>query len=201
LIVADSGSSAAEFGLVLPLLLLFLFGIIDGGRLMWTWNQAEKATQMGARMAVVTTMVPGGLYNADFSAALGQGVTVPTSSFGKATCTKASVAAAATCTCASGSTCPALTPINSAPFNDVVTRMKYYLPSLQTANVQIDYENSGLGYAGNPNGPDVAPLVTVRLTGVTFSPLLFTVFRRASITLPAFSTSLTLEDGAGNVSN
>ena len=110
---------------------------------MWTWNQAEKATQMGARMAVVTTMVPGGL-DADFSTTLGQGVTVPTSTFGKATCTKASAAAAASCTCVSGFTCPALTTINSA-FNDVVVRMKYYLPSLPTANVIIDYENSGLG--------------------------------------------------------
>ena len=44
--------------MVLPLLLLFIFGIIDVGRLMWTWNRAEKATQMGARFAVVTDMVP-----------------------------------------------------------------------------------------------------------------------------------------------
>ena len=50
-----SGSSAAEFGIVLPLLLMFLFGIIDAGRFMWTYNHAEKATQMGARMAVVTS--------------------------------------------------------------------------------------------------------------------------------------------------
>ncbi len=47
--------------MVLPLLILFLFGIIDVGRYMWTLNQVEKATQMGARMAVVTNMVPGGL--------------------------------------------------------------------------------------------------------------------------------------------
>jgi len=55
------GGSAAEFALVLPLLLIFLFGIIDVGRLMWTWNRAEKATQMGVRYAVVTDPVPEGL--------------------------------------------------------------------------------------------------------------------------------------------
>ncbi|WP_246444371.1 TadE family protein [Sphingomonas sediminicola] len=55
----DDGATAAEFAMVLPLLILFLFGIIDVGRYMWTLNQVEKATQMGARMAVVTNMVPG----------------------------------------------------------------------------------------------------------------------------------------------
>ena len=52
-----SGASAVEFALVLPLLLLFLFGIIDAGRYLWEVNKAEKATHYGARMAVVTNVV------------------------------------------------------------------------------------------------------------------------------------------------
>lgn len=198
LIAADAGSSAAEFGLVLPLLLLFLFGIIDGGRLMWTWNQAEKATQMGVRMAIVTDMVPDGLSTFNYGTTLGQGAIIPTTSFGTATCSKPANAVSCSCTTAP---CPTLTPYKPASFDATAQRMKYFLPSLQPSNVIIDYENSGLGYAGDPNGPDVAPIVTVRLTGVTFTPLLFTVFRRASFTLPEFRSSLTLEDGAGNVSN
>ena len=83
---AESGATAAEFALVLPLLLLFILGIIDAGHVMWTWNQAEKATQMGARMAVVTDMVPEDLYTKDFSADLGQGQVVPTSEFSSTTC-------------------------------------------------------------------------------------------------------------------
>src|SRR3569833_1308340 len=47
-----AGSSAAEFALVLPLLLIFLLGIVDAGRWLWTLNRAEKAAQMGARFAV-----------------------------------------------------------------------------------------------------------------------------------------------------
>ena len=61
-----NGATAAEFALVLPLLLFFLFGIIDVGRLMWTFNQAEKATQIGVRAAVVTNVIPTKL-NDDFA--------------------------------------------------------------------------------------------------------------------------------------
>ncbi len=46
---------------MLPLLILFLFGIIDGGRFLWEINKAEKATQAGARVAVVTDVISTGL--------------------------------------------------------------------------------------------------------------------------------------------
>src|SRR3546814_20530466 len=55
---SSSGATAAAFAMVLPLLLIFLLGIIAVGRLMWTWNRAEKATQLGVRVAVVADMVP-----------------------------------------------------------------------------------------------------------------------------------------------
>ena len=58
LLNSEGAASAAEFALVLPLLLLLLFGIIDAGRFMWECNRAEKATQMGVRFAVVTDPVP-----------------------------------------------------------------------------------------------------------------------------------------------
>ena len=69
-----------------------------------------------------------------------------------------------------------------------------------TANVIIDYDYSGLGFAGDPNGPDVAPLVTIRLQNLDFQPLLTQIFG-ATITLPDFSAALTLEDGDGTYSN
>lgn len=61
--------------MVLPLLLILLLGVIDVGRLMWTWNRAEKATQMGVRYAVATDMVPNGLaaYSFVVSGGLTQG--------------------------------------------------------------------------------------------------------------------------------
>jgi len=193
---AESGATAAEFALVLPLLLLFLFGIIDTGRMMWTWNQAEKATQMGARMAVVTDMVPGGLSTKNFGADLGQGQAIPISSFGAASCHKPTTALQCDCT----GTCPTLTPYNDTSFNAIVARMQFLLPGLKSSNVWVDYANSGLGYAGDPNGPDVSPLVTVRIVGMSFQPITGMLFR-ASIPMPQFRASLTLEDGSGSVSN
>lgn len=196
----ELGATAAEFAMVLPLAILFLFGIIDVGRFMWTWNQAEKATQMGVRMAVVTEMVPGGLYSADFSTTLGQGVAVPAANFPGVTCSKTGGAVSCSYSPSCTGTCPGLTPYNGTAFNDVVARMHKFLPAVTADKVRIEYANSGLGYAGDPNGPDVAPFVTVRLTGIRFQPMLLTIFG-GGITLPDRLATLTLEDGAGHVSN
>jgi hypothetical protein len=71
---------------------------------------------------------------------------------------------------------------------------------IQGSNVTIEYSSSGLGYAGNPNGPDLAPIVTVRLSGMTFTPLACELVG-CSFTMPAFVSSLTFEDGVGAESN
>jgi Flp pilus assembly protein TadG len=47
------GVVAVEFALVMPLLCLLLFGIVEMGRMLWTWNAAVEATRLGARLAVV----------------------------------------------------------------------------------------------------------------------------------------------------
>lgn len=182
------GASAAEFALVLPLLIMFLFGTIDVGRLMWTWNRAEKATQMGVRYAVVTDMVPADLATRNFATSNGVpgGDPVPTSQFLSTTCDSAS------CTGGWG--------YDQAAFRRVVDRMHLIMPEIGDANVEIDYENVGLGYAGDPHGPDVAPLVTVRLTRLTFQPLTTLIFG-AAMRMPDFRAALTLEDGTGTVAN
>jgi hypothetical protein len=192
----QSGSTAAEFGLVLPLLLLLLFGIIDAGRWIWTYNQAEKATQMGARMAIVTNMIEPGLSSSYVGVGgLTQGDVIPASAFGKITCTSTG------CTCTT-SPCPTLGTENVTAFNAVVTRMKYFLPSLTAANVTVEYSSSGLGYAGSPVLPDLSPLVTVKIgtpTALQFRPL--TILAIRSVNMPAFTTTLSAEDLSGAVSN
>jgi hypothetical protein len=73
--------------------------------------------------------------------------------------------------------------------------MQRFYPSLTADKVTISYEYSGLGYAGDPNGIQVSPVVTVRLKPTTFTPMLFRFFGNASLNLPAYAASLTLEDG------
>lgn len=194
----QGGGPAAEFALVLPLAILFLFGTIDAGRFMWEYNQAEKATQMGARFAAVTDFVPSGMGTYSFVGVGGltQGDPVPAAAYGTMTCSKPSAAAVA-CTCSG--TCGWGTAADAAPFQAVVDRMSLFFPKIGTSNVLISYGPSGVGYAGDPNGPDIAPLITVQLTGLQFKPL--TLFNAVAINMSDFSYSLTMEDGSGTVSN
>lgn len=47
------GVAAVEFAIVASLLFTVLFGVMEMGRLLWTWNAATEATRLGARLAVV----------------------------------------------------------------------------------------------------------------------------------------------------
>lgn len=73
-------------------------------------------------------------------------------------------------------------------------------PPIQTSNIEVDYTNVGLGFAGNPDGSDVSPLVTVKLTGLQFHPITCLIFA-CSISMPNFSAALTAEDLSGTVAN
>lgn len=182
----NAAASAAEFALVLPVMLLFLIGIIDVGYYIWQVNRAEKAVQIGARWAVATDMVPATLRDYSFAVSGGipQGTVVPAGSFPTVTCTSSS------CT-AWGH--------NQAAFDSILTRMQEIKSGIAADNLTVEYEWSGLGYAGDPNGPDVAPIVTVRLTGMTHTPVTSLIF--GTLNLPTFAYSLTAEDSAGSFSN
>jgi Flp pilus assembly protein TadG len=189
-----SASSAAEFALVLPLMILMLLGIIDAGRFAWEYNRAEKATAVGARVAVVTDIISSGIGTANYVGVGGltAGDLIPASALGTVTCTRSS------CTCSG--TCPTgYATANATPFDYIVSQMTLMKGDIAAANVQVTYSGSGLGYAGDPNGMEISPLVTVSLTGLTFRPLI--LFGAASLTMPDFSTTLTAEDSVGSQSN
>ena len=50
---AQRGVAAVEFALISSLLFTLLFGVMEMGRLLWTWNAAVEATRLGARLSVV----------------------------------------------------------------------------------------------------------------------------------------------------
>lgn len=186
LLKSRQASSAAEFALVLPLLILLLFGILDVGRYMWALNRAEKATQMGVRYAVVSDPVAT-VVNTDFvdDYSIPGGDVVPAAVFGSATCTSSG-------NCTVTGSANGVNGRNAVAFDAIVAWMRKFYPELQASNVRIIYENVGLGYSGDPTGPDVAPLITVELTGLTFPAL---ALFGGSVGLPDITASLTLEDG------
>ncbi|MCJ7421285.1 TadE/TadG family type IV pilus assembly protein [Sphingomicrobium astaxanthinifaciens] len=193
------GGSAAEFALVLPLLIILLFGILDAGRWMWESNQQEKATQAAARWAVVTDPVFSGLesfsFATDYSSPITGGDIVPAADFGGAVCTNTS------CNC-TGSACGEINYSHDAAAFDAIRQMiAYHYRPVPPENLTIRYDNVGLGFSGDPNGPDVAPLVTVELTGLSFTPLFFQILGINAIPMPDIATALTAEDMTGDYSN
>lgn len=49
----QAGTTVVEFALVAALFLTVLLGIMDFGRILFTWNSAAEATRLGARVSVV----------------------------------------------------------------------------------------------------------------------------------------------------
>lgn len=187
-------ASAAEFALVLPAALILLFGIIDSGRYVWQLAQYEKATQMGVRYAVVTTPVSELLAdpeltfvdNPDCGATpLRAGDRICADAFPPVICN------------ADG--CDRGTRDLDA-FTALVGRMRTFQPRINASQVAIEYRGSGIGFADDPNKPEISPIVTVRVNGARFSPIVLIVFG-GTVALPDFSYSLTLEDAQGSVSN
>lgn len=206
---STSGAGLAEFALVLPIFLLFVFGVIDGARLMWDINRLEKATQAGARAAIVTNILPSALASYNYV-----GQTVTTSSGATVTLTQGDRIPASSwvITCTDGgcsctvATCPAVGTMTQADFRRIADRMRVLLPGLSYDHVAIEYRSSGLGYAGDPNGIDVSPLVTVRtrndLTDASrlkFRPI--TGLSLFTFNLPVVATTLTAEDLNGTAFN
>lgn len=50
---SQSGATVVEFAIVAVLFFTLLLGIMDFGRMLFTWNAAAEATRWGARVAVV----------------------------------------------------------------------------------------------------------------------------------------------------
>jgi Flp pilus assembly protein TadG len=208
LLDSTRAASAAEFALVLPLFLILLFGVIDAGRFMWEYNEAEKATQVGARVAIVTDVLSSGLRDEDYAGktvdgeTVGAGDRIPAGALGTLKCTSSG------CTC-EVTPCPAVGTFDSDTFEDiVVARMKQIYPAIEAENVEVRYSGSGLGTAASSTGGggggatesmEVSPLITVTLKDLQFRPITALLF--ATIDMPSFSTTLTAEDASGAYSN
>jgi pilus assembly protein CpaE len=177
------GMSSVEFALVAMVFFLFIFGIFDFGRALWQWNAAAKATHWGARYAVVNDIVATGLANYDgLVAAGGNGLSVPVGAI---------VPNPVICDV---NGCNGYGPLDVAAFNGIVASMQQIYDRIQPENVVVEYEHIGFGFAGNPYGPDITPMVRIRLQGMVFNLVTPGLSGLVTITMPEFLTSLAGED-------
>jgi Flp pilus assembly protein TadG len=193
------GTSAVEFALVTPLVILFLLGLFDSGFYAWRFNQTEKAAQMGLRYAVVTNSVSSDLNTATYVGdthctpnPLTAGDTICAAALGRLTCGSAS------CRC-DAAPCPG-TARDAAAFANVAKRIRAFAPWVQNQNIEIEYTGSGLGFAGDPNGMSIQPIVGVKLINVSTRPMTGLLFG-AQLSLPNIIRSLPMEDGKGTQGN
>lgn len=52
---ARGGGAALEYAIILPALLMFVLGLLDCGRLLWTYTTLSHAVEAAARCAIVNT--------------------------------------------------------------------------------------------------------------------------------------------------
>ncbi len=189
LVREQRGAAAAEFGLVCLVFVSMLLAVIDMGRLAWTINAAKAATREGVRLAVVSPMVSSAMADYDgLAAGIAGGGAVPASPPVVLSCSGAS----SSCTQTSGSTIPG-SGFDATTFAAVLAKMQAYDPDITAANVVITYRHVGLGKVGNPYAPDMEPLVTVSLTGMTFQSAALQVVGVTPFALPDMASTLSGE--------
>jgi hypothetical protein len=196
LIGSEGGYASVGFVVIAPAFLLLFFLVIEVAGAFFWWKTAEKATQLGARVAIVRDPVATGV------PAINPRRNSATAVYGLA-CGHSSdpcdFDAEDTWVCEGGGA-----GCNGAAFELVVAEMRrVFGGGFQNENVRITYRYVELGFVGGP----FVPTVTVTLSGVPFGLFLGILSglggdgARALATLPDISTTLTAEDlttaGAG----
>jgi len=183
------GITSLEFAMVLTVFLVLVLGVVDFARALWQWNLAARATQVGVRAAAVQDPAALNVRRLDGMLFVPIGDPVPVFALNP----NPTLCARNGCGASLASLDAAL--LDAGAFQDIVARMSAYNRRIGPENVMIEYRHVGFGLAGNPDGPDIDPMITVSLRGLRFEFLALGFLRLPAITLPAFRTSLSAEDG------
>ncbi|NRG18521.1 pilus assembly protein [Rhizobiales bacterium] len=199
----EDGAAFVEMAIVITLLLIVTLGFVDFGYALYQWNQASKAVQVGARLAVVSDPVASnmGTVVAGINAGIIPGEPSAAYSFvcdgGTSSCTNATYSAAAMTRIVAGGdgACGPRAPGDPRPLG-----MCDVYSAIQPQNVRVSYTYSGLGYAGRPNGP--VPTVQVSLQNLTFDFFfLGGLLGFGQINLPPMTGTATGEDLSSTFTN
>jgi Flp pilus assembly protein TadG len=205
------GGAMVEFVIVFPILLLTTIATVDATLMIWEWNQAAKATDVGARIAAVSNPVATGItqlsYDGTFlgdvcaNPATGTPTTKPD---GTTKCPSVATTCIATAG-STGGTCTDGRAFNDAAYSTILSAMQIAFPRLRRENVEIVYETTGLGFVGRPGGLPMNVSVSIRCmshTLVFLGPFLGWTLpanpcgtgRAAGILIPASTTAVPSED-------
>ena len=214
----ETGGPAVEFGFIAMFLIFITFAVLEFGFILYQYNSAEKATQMGARLAATSWPVAQGLESVDCRTSNN---TIPfgdpcqaSDNFGVVTCNSGG------CAC-SGGLCPAeitgtlrpstdpncidaagLGTVSGTEFGCIVQRMRGVYPFITPANVEIIYRDipelrfKGRGYiaAQNPSG-GVVPEIEVRVINLGINLFIAgPIVGIDTLTMPTIRSTLVGED-------
>jgi hypothetical protein len=198
----QEGAVFAEFAIMLPMIVLIVFGSIDFLYAFYQWNAAAKAVVLGARIAAVSDPVAPGLNQLSSQALLAGAMPGTVMPAFTVTCRKGS------CTCVGVCTGMLENSFNTAAIDRIVfgrgrstcgqagsydtIGMCDVLPSITPDNVVIVYKQSGLGYAGRPGGP--LPTIEVSLENMRFQLFFLNSFIGLHLAMPAVAATMTAED-------
>lgn len=192
-----AGSSLVEFTLVFPIVMMVTFCTVDFTYMLHEWNLASKATYRGAREAIVRNPVAPAVFPLYAPAEIGN----PCFNSATGAATGACPPVDVTCTGTAGCT-------NAAAFTAIVQAMQAVFPRIDSTNVQIRYQTTGLGFAGRPNGLPMN--VTVSLQCMShrmfflgawagwFFPPAQACQPANSVAMPTFASTLPSEDMVTN---
>lgn len=191
----EKGGALVELGMVIPLFLVLIFGILDYGRLYWSTTMAQKAMQVASRLATVGPPLCGALppdHELSSSA--------PANTRFGALCRSGNI-------CAVPNLPPPCQLDTSMAYGERIwDEIEMLLPPGSTAaNVQFTYSHdTRLGFLGGP----YTPVVTAEIVDLEFDfalplgPLAalaasdpsITSSKLNTISIPAMSTSVPAED-------
>jgi len=188
------GGVSIEASFLLMIMVALTGATIEAGYAYFQWNGAQQAARHGARLAATSDPVSSSL---EYMTGMGNGVESgdPMPSY-----TRSCAGKTARCN-TGGFNNSAMDKIIFGPDNDgrceTTERdrrgMCDIFSDIKKENVEITYASSGLGTAGYP--ANLAPLVTVKVTDMTFDFVLLDLFAPSSFkTMPDVSVSIMAED-------
>jgi len=209
LIVDIQGATAVEFAIIASLVLMLTFGILEFGLGWYDYNMGAAAAQRAVRYAVESDPAAkffnafyGYNGNLDGGFAAGTNLTLTNLPEFKVACTGTGTGSSVTASCTCSGTCPSVTTesgsatvstADSTAFQNILTEAQSIYPTVQASNLEIDYKQIGLGFAGS-SGINIIPQVTVKLTGLTYNFVGLSAFGFTGITMPNFQSTLIAED-------